>query len=115
MGYELHIHRKTNWFDDGPSISDHEWKAVFSADSSLLVDGEIYYRIDERDVTAPIVAWRAGKADEAVFHLYKGEVTVNTSNDSALAKAWEIASKLDARLQGDDGEFYGPEGKPLKE
>jgi hypothetical protein len=28
-------------------------------------------------------------------------------------KAVALAHQLDARVQGDDGEFYGPDGEPL--
>ena len=39
MGYDLHITRRTDWPDDGSSITFDDWMAVASADPELRPDG----------------------------------------------------------------------------
>ena len=40
MGYEVHITRKTNWFDEeGPRISEDEWRAYVDSDSEMVMSG----------------------------------------------------------------------------
>jgi hypothetical protein len=39
MGYDVHITRKQNWFDDEPRISLGEWKSVVMSDDEMRLDG----------------------------------------------------------------------------
>jgi hypothetical protein len=39
-------------------------------------------------------------------------VTVKNPDVSILGKMYQIAASLDAKVQGDDGEVYGPSGEP---
>jgi hypothetical protein len=41
MGYEVHIIRKSTWFEeDGPIISLKEWLDYVSSDSEMRADGD---------------------------------------------------------------------------
>ncbi|WP_244956115.1 hypothetical protein [Rhizobium changzhiense] len=39
MGYDLHITRKTNWFDASPSIALDDWLEYVANDSEIQHDG----------------------------------------------------------------------------
>ena len=53
MGYEIHITRKTEWFDeDGPEISLEDWKAYIASDPEMRLDGYAEAWVERRLVTA---------------------------------------------------------------
>jgi len=43
---------------------------------------------------------------EVPFDFRDGSIIVKNPDDSIIAKLVEVATALDARVQGDDGEFY---------
>jgi hypothetical protein len=80
MGYDVHITRRENWWDEeGQDISTAEWEAVVAASPSL--------------VTAPLW-WSAGR------------IVSKHPSEAVIAKMCEVAKVLEARVQGDDGEYY---------
>jgi hypothetical protein len=125
MGYELHITRKKNWdgFGDehGPQISLDEWIAVVRADTEMRLDGfaEVplregkMFRLDHPSI-AVWTAWsRHGEAgDMAWFHHFDDNVAVKNPDREIRRKMWRIGERLQARVQGDDGEFYDRFGNP---
>ena len=115
MGYDIHIHRRQEWFDEGSDISVEEWTQLYRADPSFVIDGHVAFGFGAKAEDVPIVGWSAGQETEAAFVLYKGEITTKNPSPAALRKAYEIADKLDARVQGDDGEFYGANGEPIED
>jgi hypothetical protein len=53
-----------------------------------------------------VVAW---------FSFDDDQIVVKSPDEAMIARAWEIARTLGARVQGDDGEFYdesGPQPPP---
>ena len=60
MGYDVHITRKGNWFDEsGPKIDIDEWKALVLSDpdmrldsyaSAVVGDGSVL-RVDSEDLS----------------------------------------------------------------
>lgn len=51
MGYEIHITRKTEWFDeDGPEISLEGWKAYIASDPEMRLDGYAEATMENGDV-----------------------------------------------------------------
>ena len=51
MGYEIHITRKTEWFDeDGPEISLEDWKAYIASDPEMRLDGYAEATMENGDV-----------------------------------------------------------------
>lgn len=108
MGYDLHITRRGDWWDEeGPEISRQEWESAVAADSDL--------------VTQPVPeGWPAGACSSAlmttrpdrqdgteVLHWDAGLVSAKNPSDVLIAKMCELARRLGARVQGDDGEHYG--------
>jgi hypothetical protein len=122
MSYNLHIHRKRNYHEDGPAISAQEWESLCRADPSMEYRGEVAEiegqggaKIQMR--TEGSAVWRndvypAGQW----FVLNRGEIVCQvTDNPITPKKACEIAGKLNARVQGDDGEFHLSDGTTLSE
>ena len=101
-GYDAHITRKANWFDDaGPRIAFKEWLKYVHTDAQVKRDP--LNSKNDFMVTLP------GESFPLWFNPDLGEVYTKDPSPKALAKLIEIAKKLRARVQGDDGEFYPPE------
>ncbi|MFD7639588.1 hypothetical protein ACFV4P_02950 [Kitasatospora sp. NPDC059795] len=80
MGYDVHITRRVDWWaEEGQDISRVEWEAVFADDSGLAM--------------APLW-WTAGR------------IVSKNPSDAVIATMCQVAKVLDARVQGDDGEYY---------
>ena len=121
MGYEVHITRKTAWFeDDGPIISLQEWLEYVSSDSEMRADGYAEAQTPDgilRLEDAGIAVWTAYPAhgvggNMAWFCHFGDRVTVKNPDALILKKMHQIASSLSATVQGDEGEVYGPSGEP---
>jgi hypothetical protein len=77
-----------------------------------LPDGSTL-RIDH----SSIAVWTAYSGHEirrnmAWFSHFEDRITVKNPNEEILVKMHQIASTLGAKVQGDDGEEYGVDGKP---
>lgn len=123
MGYDIHITRKANWFDEeGDQITSAEWMAYIRSDPEMRLDG--YAQANLRDgsvlrVDDPTMAvWIAHpEHDEhdgmAWLRLSRGAVVAKNPDEATLRKMWCIAEALGAQVQGDDGELYDPAGHVL--
>ncbi len=110
MGYEVHIHRREHWADEGAEISMDEWLAYCATDNTLRAEGTITFATDDGgDVEGPVMAWDKEGTGAAFYH-YRGAITTKLLSDNIAAKAAQIAQVLNARAQGDDDEFYNPDG-----
>lgn len=100
MGYDIHITRRCDWSGDrGRAISPEEWSRIAGRDSSLRhapEHGAHFYEFDEGG------GW---------FDLSGGRVFSKDPSEATLGKAHELAVKLRAKVQGDDGEVYLPNGE----
>ena len=110
MGYSLYIHRRENWFDEGEdlSISYDEWNALAAADEALDVVGfseNLHTNIihESFEMIDPI-------GNKVVFHWSAGAIEIEGASEASVPKIFRSISKLDAKLQGDDGEFYREDG-----
>jgi hypothetical protein len=119
MGYDVHITRKENWFDDGPEISLHEWKTFIDTDEEMRLDGYAEAKLPGVNVlrvaSDGLVVWTAylgstAGGNMAWFDFRSGNVVVKNPDVAILSKMWQIAQKLGARVQGDDCEIYGSDG-----
>lgn len=115
MGYDLHITRKPDWSDeDGPEISFQEWADLVEADPDLRLDGVAEATFPQgtvlRYVNPGVAVWTAhprGEENGLAWIIHEGgEISVKTPDEAFIAKMVEIAGRLDARVQGDDGEYY---------
>jgi hypothetical protein len=118
MGYQLHISRRKDWPDDGPSITFDEWMAVVDADPEFRLEGYVDRRLADGSVfRQPLAAWVGhpglGKRDYApVLDLVHGNVSAKHPDREFRCKMWRLAQTLNARVQGDDGEYYDRFGNP---
>jgi hypothetical protein len=122
MGYDLHITRKENWFDEaGPAILIEEWMNLVRDDPEMRLDGfaEAATRQGQivRIKTEGLSVWtaysQAGKdGGQAWFALSGGNVVVKNPDLEIRRKMYLISQRLSAKVQGDEGEIYGSDGDP---
>jgi hypothetical protein len=122
VGYDTHITRKENWFDaNGPAISLEDWTALVNSDPEMQLDGLAEVATDDKKMfrlkMPGLSLWtsysQSGKnGNQAWFALYGGNIVVKNSDSEILRKMYVIAQRLAARVQGDEGEIYGPDGEP---
>ncbi len=98
MGYNIYLTRAADWSQNQDAIIRiDEWRQVASTDSSLNHDPYDEGTFD----------WSAHPSGTPVpFHYSDGNVTVKNPDDAILGKALELAHRMRARVQGDDGEIY---------
>jgi hypothetical protein len=118
MGYDLHITRRDHWADTEVSdISLDEWLSYVETDKELeLTNG---FEIKIGSVTeyknAPgFCEWNAhptAKDHNARpwFDYWKGSIGTKNPDEPTIRKMIQIATVLNAKVQGDDGEFYDEE------
>lgn len=125
MGYDLHITRKDDWSDTkGPDITLGEWLDHIAIDKSLLLDPSFEGDRDPGVATgakdASLAVWtgwpsREEGKREAWLWLSHGNLMATDPDLAMRQKMFLIADGLDAKLQGDDGEYYnslgGAEGR----
>lgn len=104
MGYDVHITRAEDWSDsqDHP-ISAEEWDAYAASDPTLRRDGA--YHAD----SPHFFDWRVG-GTETWLDWFEGAVYTKNPPQDVRAAMFVVATSLDARVQGDEGEWYGADG-----
>ena len=114
MGYDVHITRSEDWTEsDEAPITPDDWRAFVDAAPDLEWNPERPWSHMEVD----LVVW-TGHPDpdfEAWLALLDGQVETKNPDEPLRAKMYEIATALGARVQGDEGELYGPDGQQLHE
>jgi hypothetical protein len=99
VGYDIHVTRAASWRENEKDrIQAKEWRALVEGDPELHPDptsGEhaVRWRADD----SPPGAW---------FDWYAGNVFTTNPDKAVLSKALQIASLLDAHVEGDDGTIY---------
>jgi len=112
MGYDLHITRRQKWFAaEGPDITTFEWRAIIEGDPEMRLSAAAEPEIPGGEMLRyenPNLAEWTGHPDEDVvwFDYRRGNIVVKDPDEATLVKMQEIASKLEANVQGDDGELY---------
>ncbi|WP_095100878.1 hypothetical protein [Pseudomonas sp. Irchel 3A5] len=97
-GYDIHITRKPFWADEsGPIITFEQWKAYLSTDPQVVRDTA--NSPEDFMVSIP------GESFPLWYNPELGELYTKNPSDEAITKLREISRDLDAKLQGDDGEF----------
>lgn len=122
MGYDVHITRKENWFDDGADISVSEWESYIDSDPEMrldsmaeseIADGEVI-RMEANGLAVWIAYSKHGEnGNMAWFDYRSGNVVVKNPDDEILNKMISISKYLGAKVQGDEGEIYPLEGAAL--
>jgi len=99
MSYSIHVHRRDFWADDSSAARDialDEWRKCIGELASLEPVGPISG------------AWVDTEDGDVLFEWHEGVVSVDARSPAAVHAASVVASRLGARVQGDDGEWYGP-------
>jgi hypothetical protein len=120
MGYDLYITRRVNWFDEGDDIPISEWIAMVKSDPEMRLDGFAEAPTTEGETirleAEGLAVWKAYSGhqedgNKAWFYYDRGLVSVKNPDVEIRKKMYAVAQALKARLQGDEGEFYGPDGE----
>jgi len=99
MGYDAHITRAEHWSDNtGFEIQSEEWLAIVRDDPDMIIAPERggYFAIWRGTVEEP----------EVWFDWNQGNIFTKNPDQATLAKMIHIAERLNAHVQGDDGEIY---------
>ena len=117
MGYDLHIHRKKEWSDgEGIDIALEEWQSLCASDPSLVIIGKAEARTPSGSSitykSEGLAEWHNSKLQggKTWFDCRRGVISTKNPDPATITKCCEIAEKLNARVQGDDGEYYRSDG-----
>lgn len=123
MGYDVHITRRGNWFDkNGSGIGIDEWKALVLSDPDMRLEGHAsgvvgggsILRMESEGLAGWTAYAEAASSKNMVwFHFRRGNVIVKNPDGASLVKMWQLARKLDAKVQGDECEVYGADGNVI--
>ena len=117
MGYDLHIHRAEEWLEaETNPITLDEWYAWVESRPEFELDTESHVGY-EGGVTVHPAVWTGHSSGEPVPFWWgpDGEIVLKGVDEEIIRKMVQVADALGARVQGDDGEFYGGDGLPLPE
>jgi hypothetical protein len=118
MGYELHITRREPWADtETPDISIDEWLTYVNSDKELELTNGYDIKIGSEVLHQNVPGyceWKAHPTEQEAnsrpwFSYWKGSVDTKNPDAPTIRKMILIASALNAKVQGDDGEFYTEE------
>lgn len=99
MGYELHIRRKASpKQDEVQRITAIEWLGLIASDDELTLNAN----------NGPYFAEWSGPStyEQPWFDWIEGSVYTKYPDRAMLRKMLQIATRLDAIVEGDDGEVY---------
>lgn len=98
MGYEIHISRRQDWFDDGDAITFDEFVRLVSGDAEFRHPGQS---------GADFADWRSPKTSyESWLCWSEGQIYTKNPEPELIDKMVLLARQLNAKVQGDDGEVY---------
>jgi hypothetical protein len=98
MGYDLHITRKSDSADvEGPRIDLSEWEAIVESEPELSLDAST--RCDEW-------VFASFRGEEGALAWEDGQIHAKNPDHPLIIKMVAIANRLNAEVQGDDGEVY---------
>jgi hypothetical protein len=117
MGYNLYITRGLHWSDEDSAnpISLEEWKNYVANDPEMRLDN---YALTDMPGQGALETWREGlsvwtaysqdglNGNHAWFRYSGGNIDVKNPDDEIISKMLIIADALQAKVQGDEGEFY---------
>ena len=117
MGYDLHITRQENWFDEIEDlrITQEEWTEYISLDEEMRLDGFSEITLPDgkllRQADPGMAVWTGYTANGveqnyAWIWLDNGNIGAKNPDQEIIVKMLEIAKHFKARVQGDDGELY---------
>ena len=120
MGFELHITRKQNWFDEEPAfdITLIDWLEYVSGDPEFRLDNYAALELPDgkilRTEQEGIAVWTAYSQDgvdqnQAWFTYFRGTISVKNPDQEIINKMVDIAQALGGKVQDDEGTSYEKE------
>jgi hypothetical protein len=117
MSYDIHITRQENWFeeDNTKKISLKEWTELLSNDSEMRLDnfaeatttnGETIRIESEGLCVWTKYSGNGLDGNFAWFNYSQGNISVKNPDKEIINKMVDLAVRLNAKVQGDDGEIY---------
>jgi hypothetical protein len=117
MGYDIHITRRENWYDEDISnqISLQEWKDYIESDAEMRLDNFAEARLQSGEIlrveSEGLTVWTTYSGDDnnsnhAWFDFRDGNIVVKNPDEEIMRKMLSIADKLNAKMQGEHGEIY---------
>ena len=104
MGYEVHVTRRENWWDeDGGEISAQEWAAAV-CDLAMVPVPEGWS--GQPQWVAEMTTGPAPEFRTEGLYWSAGRIVAKHPTDALITKMCQVARVLGARVQGDDGEYY---------
>lgn len=122
MGYNLHISRRRFWAEPvADDIAYEEWRLLAESDPEFEVRGETTWDLGKTLIegdTGPgpteekLVTYHCygftNSPHYPSFDYHDGRVDVRGPDDLTFRKIFEVARRLGAVVQGDEGEYYRP-------
>lgn len=99
MGYDLHITRAENWTENEDQwITSDEWLSVVESDRELTLN----------TINGPFFTdWSVESRYESPwFDWSEGNIFTKNPDKKIIEKMLQLADRLNAQVQGDDGEIY---------
>lgn len=113
MPYDVHIHRADDHFDAAENpISREDWEAwvARAPDFRFSETDYVVFEYEDGKHKERLAVWTEHPNDEEfALYYYDGSVVTGNPDQHTIQRMVRIAADLGARLQGDDGEFYGPD------
>ena len=116
MGYDIHITRQNNWFEDNQNqkISLNEWKYLLAGDTEMRLDNFAEAATSAgtlRIEREGLAVWTKYSGDglngnHAWFYYNNGNIIVKNPDNEIISKMLDLAKRLNAKVQGDEGEIY---------
>jgi hypothetical protein len=111
MGYDISIVRYNG--DEAVDIPESEWQEYIKSDPELepseITDDSSYWEWNAHS------KYKDPAEGRPWFQYWRGQIYSKNPDDEVLAKMFRIATSLNARVQGQDFEFYDEEGKQIAE
>jgi hypothetical protein len=110
VGYDIHIHRADEWFNSSAArIAREEWLRVVEQSDDLIIDTEWW--IGRADGGKECAVVLSGHPEVVLWYDEDdGKIVSKNPGRPGVIRMVEIAKVLNARVQGDEGEFYRPDG-----
>jgi hypothetical protein len=124
MGYDVHITRQDNWFDqdDSKNISLEEWLDYVAKDLDIRLDNYAEATASNGETirmeAEGLSVWTAYSGNGvggnyAWLNYSSGNIVVKNPDEEIISKMVDMAISMNAKVQGDEGEVYQrmPNGK----
>ena len=109
MGYDLHIMRRNDFEnrEEESNITLEEWKNLVESSDDLTWQE---FPLDPKETDFEYCYWLAHPEQDDTnrtwFNFWRGAINTKNPDFACMRKLVDMSGKLDARVEGDDGEVY---------